>query len=314
MRARATQVINFAFWVVVVVATIRYVLPKWREFGLSSRLSSLEWGWIAGAIVIFAFQFLALFTLWLAVIRLLGGRTSIRSLFRAFGLSLLPKYVPGKVLGPGLRARLTAKAGVSYPVAVGSLIWEVGFALSSSLVITVAGLALGVSRELEPAARWMLPAFPVVAIAGLVALRIPRLRKTAETWTHLGVAVRNRIGVVSVFIGYACTWLLYMTAHWMVAQAIAPFPPNQVFPLLVALAASWAIGFMSFFAPAGLGVREGALFIFARGLMGPAAALLFVTLSRLVIFAVEVMLTLVAALTPAPSPVPAARVVNGPAT
>src|SRR6476469_9317352 len=287
MRARATQLVNAAFWVLFVIATLRYVLPKWTDFGLSSRLTSLHMGWIAGAMLVFALQLLALFTLWCAVLRLLGGRASRRSLFRAFGLSLLPKYVPGKVLGLGLRTRLTARAGVSYPVAVGSLVWEVGFALSTSGVITIFGLALGVSRELEPAAGWLLRAFPLAAIVGLLALCIPRLRNTAESWVHLGAAVRNRVGVASLFVGYLCTWLLYMAASWMIARAIGPFPPNQVAPLLVALAASWAIGFLSFFAPAGLGVREGVLFIFARGLMGSAAALLFVTLSRLVIFLVE---------------------------
>jgi hypothetical protein len=39
-------------------------------------------------------------------------------------------------------------------------------------------------------------------------------------------------------------------------------------------------------------VREGVLFLFARGPMGAPMALLFVTLSRLVMFVVEALLTL----------------------
>jgi hypothetical protein len=296
MRARATQLANVVFWVVVVAGTLRYVFPKWREFGLSSRLLSLDLGWIAGSLLVFTLQLLVLFLLWRTVLRLLGAAPRTRSLFRAFGFSLLPKYVPGKVLGSGLRVGLTAKAGVSYPVAIGSLVWEVGFALSSSGLITMFGLALGVTRELEPTSRWMFWVFPLALLAGLILLRIPRLRSTAETWAHLGAIARNPVGVVALFVGYLCTWLLYTTAHWMVAQAIAPVPLDQAIPLLVALATSWTIGFLSFFAPAGLGVREGTLFIFARGLMGSPAALLFVTLSRLVILVAEVLITLVAAL------------------
>jgi len=55
---------------------------------------------------------------------------------------------------------------------------------------------------------------------------------------------------------------------------------------------------LSVFTPAGLGVREGLLFLFVRGWMGSASAMLFVVLSRLLAFAVEVVLTLVAALGP----------------
>ena len=64
---------------------------------------------------------------------------------------------------------------------------------------------------------------------------------------------------------------------------------------------------LSVFTPAGLGVREGVLFLFVRGWMGSASAMLFVVLSRLLAFAVEVLLTLVAALGP-PTPALAAAI------
>jgi uncharacterized membrane protein YbhN (UPF0104 family) len=59
----------------------------------------------------------------------------------------------------------------------------------------------------------------------------------------------------------------------------------------VAVPASWAIGFVSVFAPAGLGVREAVLYFFVNNRMDQGDLILFVTLSRLLMFGVEVFLT-----------------------
>jgi glycosyltransferase 2 family protein len=311
-RSRVLQLGNLVFWALVAVAGLRYVVPKWSELGISSRLSTLDLGWILGGAAILTLQYLAVFALWCTVLRLLGGRAGPAALFRAFGLSLLPKYVPGKLLGPGLRTRLTAAAGIPYPVAIGSLAWEMALALLSASSVILLGILVGASRDLEPAGRWILMAFLTAAGVGLIALRTPRLRSLADAWLHIGTALRHRAAVLAVFSGYSGSWLLYSAAHWMVASAVAPIPPNQFFPLLIALAASWSLGVVSVFAPAGLGVREGLLFVFARGLMGAPAGLLFVTLSRLVIFGVEMLMTLAAAMMPAEHPSAGFRVADAP--
>lgn len=60
---------------------------------------------------------------------------------------------------------------------------------------------------------------------------------------------------------------------------------------MVAVSASWALGFISIFAPAGLGVREAVLYFFVNSWMEQADLILFVTLSRLLMFGVEFFLT-----------------------
>jgi Lysylphosphatidylglycerol synthase TM region len=293
-KSRILQLGNLGFWVLVVAAGIRYVVPRWREFQLSSRLSTLDTAWVIGAILVLLLQYLAVFALWRRVLHVLGGAAPVGALYRAFGLSLLPKYMPGRLLGPGLRARLAAAGGISYPVVVGSLVWEMGLGLAGATAITAVGIGGGIAREFEPAARWLALAVPALAAAGLLASVVPRVRSLLAIWLHPRVAWRQPMAVGALFLGYIGTWPLCAAAHWMLARSMGPFPGNQVVPLLVALAASWTLGALSFFAPAGLGVREGALFLFAKGPMGVPAALLFVTLSRLVIFAVEVLLTLAA--------------------
>jgi uncharacterized membrane protein YbhN (UPF0104 family) len=100
--------------------------------------------------------------------------------------------------------------------------------------------------------------------------------------------------VLGLLVLYVCAWLPGLLAHWLLARAIAPVPSGEAFALLVALCASWAVGMLSIIAPAGLGVREGVLYVFVQSWMTSPEALLFVTLSRLLAFLVEVILTLAA--------------------
>jgi hypothetical protein len=103
--------------------------------------------------------------------------------------------------------------------------------------------------------------------------------------------------VILVLVGgYTVAWMILTLAHWCIARAIGTMPSGHIRSLLVALCVAWGAGMMSVIAPAGLGVREGVLFLFARDWLGSANALLFVSLSRVLTLAAEVCLTGVAAL------------------
>jgi hypothetical protein len=290
-RSRILRLANLAFWLVVAAAGIGYVAPKWRQFQLSSRLLELDFAWLMGAVLLLLVQYFIVFQLWRRVIEILGAAAPFAPLYRAFALSLLPRYVPGKLVGSGLRTALSAAAGVMYPVAVASLIWEIGLNLAAATAITAFGVVFGVSRDLQPAGHWLMLAALATVVIGILASLVPGVRRLMTNWLHTRAARQHPGLVAMLFAGYLGGWVMYAAAHWMLARALGSFSAGQAIPLLVALAASWTLGVLSLFAPAGLGVREGALFLFARGTMGGPTALLFVALSRLLIFAVEAVLT-----------------------
>ena len=294
MKGRVFQLGNLAFWVLVLLAGARYFVPTWKQFDVSSDLARVRLPWILGALSLLSLQYLANYGLWLRVLEILGGHVPTGKLFPAFGLSLLPKYIPGKLFGVGVRARLATTAGISNQVAVGSLAWEIGLSLASAIAITGVGYAVGVSNDLGPLDQVLTTTACICGAALLVSTSIPRVRSLLVTWLHPRALSRWPWRVAIVFMGYIGSWLIATAAHWMLARSLGPFALKHAIPLLVALAGSWAVGMLSVLAPGGLGVREGLLFLFARHELGAPAALLFVTLSRLLIFAVEVGLTLVA--------------------
>jgi glycosyltransferase 2 family protein len=294
MRARLVQLVNLAFWILVAFASARYVAPKWQEFHLSSRLSSVSLGWLGLAMAVLVLQYLAVFEIWRRILLLLGAEAPVWSLFRPFGLSLLPKYIPGRVFGPGLRARLAARAGLPYPPILGSLIWETGLGLATAVLIAFIAFVPGLAPELTEAARWLALTVIAGALAGWALTRVPKVHSVLATWLYTETILRQLPKAALLFLAYVGIWAMSAIAHWMLARSIAPLAPVHFLPLLVALCTSWALGMLSLFAPAGLGVREGVLYIFAKSMMPAPAALLFVTVSRLTIFGVEIVMTLLA--------------------
>jgi uncharacterized membrane protein YbhN (UPF0104 family) len=85
------------------------------------------------------------------------------------------------------------------------------------------------------------------------------------------------------------TWLLFGAALWFMARALAPVFAVQVLVMTAAGAAAGIIGFLAFFAPAGLGVREGILLAILGPGIGPDNAAIVVVGIRLVSTVVEVL-------------------------
>lgn len=287
----AGVLLQFAFWLVLAYFCVAFLAPKWESLRLSERLGQLGAGWLLGAGGVLAVQYLYVFALWLLLLRRLGSRPRPVQGFRAYALALLPRYMPGKVLAHGVRAALAMQAGVPGPVAASSLIWESLLGLGSAALAAAFGLILGFSGALGEAARWLIVAFVLGSVLFAAAAGIPLVRARWKHWAGInGIATRPL--VIAGFLGlHLGTWVMSGMSHWLLANALALQPLALIFPLTSALATSWGVGVMSVVAPAGLGVREGILYVFIVSVMHDADALLFVTLSRVLAFAVELLLT-----------------------
>lgn len=206
---------------------------------------------------------------------------------RAYVFSLLAKYIPGNVAAHGLRTQLATRAGVPVLVSMKSFLLEAIFAVGTAAVISIPGTIHYFPAVLTPRSAWLFVAFTLVLIAIIVARRF---RFATINWLHMMTSPRPT-GYVSVVFLYLLLWLVSGIAHWCLANAVGSYSVSQLPQLIIAVAASWALGFVSIFAPAGLGVREAVLYFFVKNWMEQADVILFVTLSRLLMFGVEVVLT-----------------------
>ncbi len=287
----AGAIARILFLVLLVYFCLRFVVPRWQALQVSGQLHTFSRAWLTIAAAILVAHYLYIFALWLALLRRLGARPVVPLLFRAYGFSLLPKYVPGKIATYGVRVRLALDAGVSLTQVSQSVIWEALLVLTSAAGISLLGALGATGVELSGPARWLSLAFVLAVLVLAVVAATPWF---GTRWKERS-GLRLLAGDPRVFVGflllYATTWLTYGFAHWALARAVDPGVTVGAMTVVTAVCVSWSLGFVSFVAPAGLGVREGVLYVFAVGWMAEPAALLFVTLSRLLSFGIELLLT-----------------------
>jgi glycosyltransferase 2 family protein len=267
---------------------LQFFIPRWESLQLSDRLGTLSWPWITAAAVFTVAYYVLGFSIWTIILHNLGSSPNLYMTARAYVCSLLPKYIPGNVAAHGLRAHLAAQAAVPVLVSVKSFVLEATFALGTAAAVSLPGVVYYRPFIMDRLFNWLVAAVVLVLIIVMVAKRF-KLKNIND----LGLLAPRRIrACFKVFLLYLVVWFVSGVAHWCLANALTVYSVSQLPQLTVAVSASWALGFISIFAPAGLGVREAVLYFFVNNRMQQADVILFVTLSRLLMFGIEVFLTI----------------------
>jgi glycosyltransferase 2 family protein len=280
-------VIKLTFLSFLFYFCLRFLIPHWESLQLSDRLGILSAPWIiAAAVFKLAYYGLGLL-IWTIVLRNLGSQPDVYMTTRAYVLSLLAKYIPGSVAAHGVRTRLAMRAGVPISILMKSFLLEAIFALGTAAAIAIPGTMYFIPAVIDPFSIWV-AAFAGVLLVAVAA--VGRFKFASMDVFRLSTKLKSP-GSANVCLLYLLVWLVSAAAHWCLANAFGDYSISHFPLLMVAVSTSWALGFVSVFAPAGLGVREAVLYFFVNNWMEQTDAILFVTLSRVLIFGVEVFLT-----------------------
>lgn len=268
---------------------LQFFIPHWESLQFSNRLENLSPSWILAASIFTLVYYLLGFLAWVMVLHSLGSQPDLTMTMRAYVLSLLPKYIPGKFLAHGLRAQLSTRAGIPISTALKSLLLEAMFALGSAAAVSIPGTIFYHRVIFRHVPTWIFVASGMGIIA-LIAVR--RFGFNGKVPFSFFTDSRSSTAYLKISLLYILLWLVSGVAHWCLANALNFYGLWALPHLIVAASASWALGCISFIAPGGLGVREAVLYFLVNNWMGQTDIILFVTLSRLLMFAVEVFLTL----------------------
>ncbi len=230
---------------------------------------------------------------WGLVVRRLGAPVSYPEAFRIYFLSNLGRYVPGKVWQFVGWFYLAEQAGIGRVQVLTAIAVNLGLQALTGLGLGVAALSLGIgSFGGEVRARYW-PLLLLIPL-GVVVLQ-PAVMEEGLNWglRRLGrepVALGLRMSDMALFaFVHVCGWAAYGVSFTLFVGSLHPISVSQL-PLLGATyAAAWAIGFLSFLTPGGIGVREGVL-AYLLGFWLPAPVAIVVgLLSRIWITAGEMI-------------------------
>ena len=201
---------------------------------------------------------------WNLMVRYLGGSLALRKGMKVYFISNLGWYLPGKVWYTVGRAYLGQQQGVSVGVISTSVLMEMALSLTSSALM--ATLALPLMSPLLGAKSLYLGI--AVLVLGLTVLH-PALMKPALTLLErllpgpkqtINPPLRYSV-MMGLLVGYLFLWGFVGASFFVLINAIYPLPLAWLPTVVAIYAISWIAGFLTPFAPSGLGVREGMMIL-----------------------------------------------------
>lgn len=222
---------------------------------------------------------------WRMVVRDFAGvRISLAHCFGQIALVLVGKYLPGKLWGMAIRIKdLTRQGAGGYQAFVCSYVEQL-VSIHAALVLGGIGWLFQAKPPYWEAgvALLVLSPLPVTALHNFLVHFLgilPKRFKRLEAFGAVRIPLSSYLGLFGV---YLLEWItvggvlvgILMTVQSPVLDA------SQVLFLLSANALAFVAGFIAFFAPGGIGVREGVLVAMLSGSMSLAEAVNIAILYR----------------------------------
>ncbi|MBC7235682.1 MAG: flippase-like domain-containing protein [Chloroflexi bacterium] len=231
---------------------------------------------------------------WYLVLRSTGQKPPLRECLRVQFLSNLGGYLPGygwKYVGKGLLSRHFAPTSA---VSAAVLVEFASLAVTRLVVALVVMPASFVRRFGFAFSWWQRGALWLFALALLLVLPwgLPRLaalwqRRNPVRWPLPTIHALRLLGALLLM---CLTWLVYGAGFGLLVRSIDPtFSWDQVPLLLFGTTASFLVGLLVFFVPAGLTIREGVILFTLEDALPPTVALTAAILSRLLLLIAELL-------------------------
>jgi uncharacterized membrane protein YbhN (UPF0104 family) len=248
------------FWI------LRPVYKRWDQ--VRDHVAQTNWAYVLLASAMFAaFLFIFRVISWRTILRGLGYRLPLAPTTRIWSASELARYIPGGIWQVVGRVILVKPYGVSGTVCSTSQILELTIFLLANVLLAIGCLTWFGFKQMHARAQgWLIL---VVFLAPLLAaLMHPKVFYgiTNKILAKLGkplVATKLRFRLLLGLLGWAMLGLLWQSmAIWLITKVPLHLQFTKWWVVAGAYCLAWCAGFLAFWAPGGLGVRE-AVFIAA---------------------------------------------------
>ena len=194
---------------------------------------------------------------WWFFICFFGGRLSLLQAVRISALSMLGKYIPGKIWTVAGKIYMANYEGVSNQITYVASLYEF-------IVVNISGIIVFFIFDFFSSAKILKPYFIfIIALFASILIVFPN----AITWflNHTLRIVKQPLVTISlkrsqlsfVLLYYMITWLLCGYSYSLFVWGF--FPDLAYAQLTSSLVLSYIVGFVAIFAPGGVGIREGTM-------------------------------------------------------
>lgn len=220
---------------------------------------------------------------WRAVLIGLGTKLSFGAAGRLFFVSQLGKFVPGGVWNYLAVVEMGAAHQIPRRRSLSAMVVSVLISIVTAGVLAIPGIVLTGALP-QPWTTVALICIPLVACL-LIPTVLNRLiefalRVTKRPALESPLQARQILASSGWALG---GWMLAGLMIWLLAIQLGLTPSFESLLLVVGgYSLSWAVGFVIFFMPAGIGVREVVLAAMLQGVLGTGELVLIVLLARVI--------------------------------
>ncbi len=286
---------NFIFWIIVIIIFIflgKNLIQTWHEIPFEQLRFSI--GFIALSLIPVFVNFLYGAYLWQKILSNLGEKVLYKYSLAITGISILGKYLPGKVWYALGRVYFVKKLGVGEANGFLSMALETGLLLLSSLIVFLLSPLIYNFAAMKHYLFFtiILTIIFIVALHPYFANKI--LKFISKLLKHpLGEFKYSFSSMLFLTLLYGLAWVIYGIGFFLLIRSFYPVNLGNLVDLIGAFAISWNLGFVALFAPAGLGIREGILTLLLSLYFPRPVAIIISLLSRIWITVAEVIFALI---------------------
>ncbi len=284
MRQKLFSLLRWAAVLLIFFFLGKKVVADWQQ------VRQYEWKinyfWLVFSLLILLGNFVYLSWVWSEILKIFGKTLRLKKAFKISYLSNLARYLPGRIWQYVSLVAMCEREGISKSTSTASFVLSQLINIPAALLLILAtGVLPAVTREpWIKDAIWILGG--AVTLGALVVITQPNLTEKTLRWllrklekTEPAVALK-KTSLAGIFASYAFGWFLHGTAFFFFTVAVTGEVGN-FFPIVGAYVAAYLIGYLSFFTPGGLGVREAVLALILSIYFPDSVAILISTLSRI---------------------------------
>jgi uncharacterized membrane protein YbhN (UPF0104 family) len=254
------------------------------------KIRETEWVFRADLLAASLFGAVLLFFLdaygWHLILKALGNDLPAARTMQVWLVSSLARYIPGGVWSYASRVALAKAEGISVAAASVSLYLETLLLLTSSLAIGLLAVLWGIGFPVHPLLAGVLWIGLGLLLHPRVLLWLKKLpgRAGLEMQTIVFPDLRRTL---TVYFYYLFFWVLFGFVFVGFVAAAYPIVLEHWVPVGASVALGFFAGFVIFFVPGGIGVRESVLYLLLLPFMPASVSLIVSVASRLWLMAAE---------------------------
>ena len=279
--------------VIIVFFLARSVLLNWEN------IKGYDWSFNPGLMALSCLIFFAAYAIlpwiWGKMLWYMGYRLSFSDAWHIYYIGNLGRYIPGKIWAVAGMAYMAEKAGISATAAGTAAVFAQAYSLLSSFVIFLIFLIFNVTYFSGYGLIWIVPVFFIMAVIFLFPHNLEHvlnyvMKKFGREPVRIGI---TPLAALKVIAFYFLSWVLFGAAFWVLISAFVGRGQVNLLFASGTWATAYAIGFLAFFVPGGLGVREGILGLFFMNILPVNVGIIIAGFSRLVVTIIEILCVMI---------------------